>query len=112
MMDDELEFGETACATADEAGVYCFIRAFWTEADVGHLFYVPEGGLRACGLTGNPNGGFDWNPELVREGYLVKVPQSDQLMNYIRERDHMQQQLDMMLRSLGPHGPVSDGFPR
>jgi len=109
-MTDESE--QTPRATSDEAGVYRFVRAFWTEADVGHLFYVPEGGVRARGLTGNPNGGFDWNPSLIREGYLVKIPQSDQLMNYIRERDHMQQQLDMMLSSIGPHGPWKMEIPR
>lgn len=110
MMDDELFFGEKVYATADQAGVYRFVKAFWSEEDVGHLFYVYEGAHFVNSLTGADP--FAWNPDLLEEGHIVKIPQSEQLMPYIKERDHMQEQLDTMLRSLGPHGRVSDEIPR
>lgn len=68
--------------TADDQGVYRFVKALWSERDVGHLFFVKEGWPRTYPITLGAHGTFDFYPELVSEGHLVKLdaPELEALM--------------------------------
>lgn len=86
--------------TAADAGVYRFVKKLWDEEDVGHLFLVREG-QHATPLT-NRQQGFSFYPELVFEGHLVKVKESDEILKLIEERDVLQRKIDEHIERLAP----------
>jgi hypothetical protein len=102
-MDQEetwIEFAPNViAATAEEAGVYRFVRVLWNKEDVGHLFYILEGGRMAFALTGN-RPPFDWASYFIEEGYLHKIPQSDAMLELLQQRAVFQRQLSTMINDL------------
>lgn len=88
--DDEVEEDSMPQpAKAWEEGVYRWVKKFWSEEDVGMLFFLQEGQRRVLPWNRRQNGIFDWYSYFIEEGYVERVPGAEGLGELIRERNKL-----------------------
>jgi len=85
---DEDEGSHPHPATAWEEGVYRWVKKLWGDDEVGMLFFLHEGARRVVPWGHRKhNLIFDWSSDFIEEGYVERVPGSEELGEMIRERD-------------------------
>jgi len=82
-------------ASKEEAGLYIFRKAFWDSSDLGQVVFLGEGCIRAMPVSGSHAGIFDFFPDLVTEGYLLKLKgaSADRLVELYEKKADLTAQL-------------------
>ena len=84
--DEELEGSAPQPAKAGEEGVFVWVKKLWSDDDVGMRFFLQEGAIRVIPYNRRSNHIFDWYSYFIEEGYVERVPGSEELGELLHER--------------------------